>query len=281
MGKRTRGSGISRNCRFDCETLFRDGCACAIEQRAAHRVAVGRDARAEQQAEVLDVTGDGGLGRLEAAAPQAAAYAIGLGADANQASLSKLASQPAYYAYAPDTSTLGDIYQQVATIIRTFNVTDLHVTHALPMGVEYEPLSFVVGKAERPGEWLEYSPLLTVFLSACGFAYLVREVVNKGPAIILDLNHYVFLFLIAGLLLHWRPRSFGRAISAESALLILFIAFVDELIQILEPESCKHLGGLFLVRANMTANKSIRVFQQIQLRLGGVDRSMRRICLFS
>ncbi len=82
------------------------------------------------------------------------------------------------------------------------------------MGVEYEPLSFVVGKAERPGEWLEYSPLLTVFLSTCGFAYLVREVVNKGPAIILDLNHYVFLFLIAGLLLHWRPRSFVRAIAA-------------------------------------------------------------------
>ena len=31
---------------------------------------------------------------------------------------------------------------------------------------------------------------------------------------ILELNHYVFLFLIVGLLLHWRPRSFVQAIAA-------------------------------------------------------------------
>ena len=37
---------------------------------------------------------------------------------------------------------------------------------------------------------------------------------TKGRAVLLDLNHFVFAFLIAGLLLHWRPRSFGRAISA-------------------------------------------------------------------
>jgi short-chain fatty acids transporter len=44
--------------------------------------------------------------------------------------------------------------------------------------------------------------------------YLVREVIAKGAPVILELNHYVFLFLIAGLLLHWRPRSFVRAIAA-------------------------------------------------------------------
>ena len=37
---------------------------------------------------------------------------------------------------------------------------------------------------------------------------------GAGPAIVLDLNHYVFTFLIVGLLLHWRPRSFVRAIAA-------------------------------------------------------------------
>ena len=47
-----------------------------------------------------------------------------------------------------------------------------------------------------------------------GFGYLVREVATAGPGIILDLNHYVFLFLIVGLLLHWRPRSFVQAIAA-------------------------------------------------------------------
>lgn len=82
------------------------------------------------------------------------------------------------------------------------------------MGVAYLPTTPAIGKAEKPGEWLEYSPVLTIFLGGCGIAYLVREVTTKGPAIILDLNHFVFAFLIAGLLLHWRPRSFTKAIAA-------------------------------------------------------------------
>ncbi|MEP7304658.1 MAG: TIGR00366 family protein [Acidobacteriota bacterium] len=82
------------------------------------------------------------------------------------------------------------------------------------MGVEYQATTLSIGKPEKPGEWLEYSPLLTIFLGTCGIAYLVREVATKGAAIILDLNHFVFAFLIAGLVLHWRPKSFTKAISA-------------------------------------------------------------------
>jgi short-chain fatty acids transporter len=82
------------------------------------------------------------------------------------------------------------------------------------LGVEYQPVSFSVGRAEKPGEWLEYSPLVTIFIGGCGIAYLVTEVISKGAAVILDLNHFVFAFLIAGLLLHWRPRSFTNAIAA-------------------------------------------------------------------
>jgi short subunit fatty acids transporter len=44
---------------------------------------------------------------------------------------------------------------------------------------------------------------------------LAREVATAGPSIVLDLNHYLFLFLIVGLLLHWRPRSFVQAITAS------------------------------------------------------------------
>ena len=32
---------------------------------------------------------------------------------------------------------------------------------------------------------------------------------------VLDLNHYVFLFLMVGMLLHWRPKSFVQAIAAS------------------------------------------------------------------
>jgi short-chain fatty acids transporter len=82
------------------------------------------------------------------------------------------------------------------------------------MGVRYQPAEASVGAAEKPGEWLEYSPLLTVLLSALGIVYLAGEVADQGLSVILELNHYVFAFLVAGLLLHWRPRSFVRAVGA-------------------------------------------------------------------
>jgi len=83
----------------------------------------------------------------------------------------------------------------------------------IEMGVVYEPATRAIGVRERPGEWLEYSPLLTIVICALGYGYLAREVVTAGAGVILELNHYVFLFLITGLLLHWRPRSFVQAIT--------------------------------------------------------------------
>ena len=80
------------------------------------------------------------------------------------------------------------------------------------MGAVYEAASPPAGKPERPGEWLEYNPALTIFVAAMGLAYLVREAATKGASVLLELNHYIFAFLILGLLLHWRPRSFVRAI---------------------------------------------------------------------
>src|SRR4029077_12207826 len=82
------------------------------------------------------------------------------------------------------------------------------------MGVTYEAVRVPKELPEQPGEWLEHSPLLSVIIGLFGIAYLVSEVVSKGAAVILELNHYVFLFLIAGVLLHWRPRSFVKSIAA-------------------------------------------------------------------
>ena len=64
------------------------------------------------------------------------------------------------------------------------------------MGVAYEADAAPAGRPERPGEWLEYSPVLTVLMAAMGGAYLVREVAAaKGFSVLLELNHYIFLFL--------------------------------------------------------------------------------------
>ncbi len=83
------------------------------------------------------------------------------------------------------------------------------------MGVPYAPATQPPSRAEKPGECLEYSPLLTVVICALGFGYLASRVSTSGWSILLDLNHDVFTFLMVGMLLHWRPRSFVNAIAAS------------------------------------------------------------------
>lgn len=83
------------------------------------------------------------------------------------------------------------------------------------MGVDYVQATNDIGKREKPGEWLEYSPLLTIVACAIGFGYLALEIRDRGFGVVLDLNHYVFLFLMIGMLLHWRPKSFVQAIGAS------------------------------------------------------------------
>src|SRR5688572_31149380 len=68
-------------------------------------------------------------------------------------------------------------------------------------------------RGTRPGEWLEYAPWLNLIIAALGGAWLAREFVTKGAsAAISSLNTYNFLFLMLGLLLCWRPRTFLDAV---------------------------------------------------------------------
>jgi short-chain fatty acids transporter len=90
-----------------------------------------------------------------------------------------------------------------------------HAKSMSDMGVKYEAATGDIGKRTTPGEWLEYSPLLTIVVTVLGGGFLVREVMANGPSVLLQLNHYVFMFLIVGLLLHWRPKSFVNAIAAS------------------------------------------------------------------
>lgn len=62
----------------------------------------------------------------------------------------------------------------------------------------------------RPGEYLEYSPLLTISFSVISFAYIINSFASKGMSA-LDLNMVNFIFLIGALLLHWRPVHFMHA----------------------------------------------------------------------
>ena len=77
-----------------------------------------------------------------------------------------------------------------------------------------------------PAEWLEYTPVLSVVVGVIGLAYLAQVLAARGPLAALDLNTYNLLFLMVGLLLHWRPRSFMRAVNdavpATAGVLIQF-----------------------------------------------------------
>ncbi|UGB39758.1 TIGR00366 family protein [Frateuria soli] len=79
----------------------------------------------------------------------------------------------------------------------------------------------------RPGEWLEYSPLLSLLVGVLGLGWLLRRFASLPAAVaIADLDTYNLLFLTAGLLLHWRPRSFldavARAVPGTAGVLIQF-----------------------------------------------------------
>jgi short-chain fatty acids transporter len=95
----------------------------------------------------------------------------------------------------------------------SFGVTD---------GLEVKKLE----ERKTPAEWLEYAPVLTIVVGIFGLAYIEQVLAVKGPLAALDLNTYNLLFLMTGLLLHWRPRSFVRAVNdsvpATAGVLIQF-----------------------------------------------------------
>ncbi|WP_320775647.1 short-chain fatty acid transporter [Streptomyces sp. CRN 30] len=79
----------------------------------------------------------------------------------------------------------------------------------------------------RPGEWLEYSPLLTFVVVALVGGWAVQEFTAEDPIVAIStLNTYNLLFLALGMLLHWRPRRFvaavAKAVPATGGVLIQF-----------------------------------------------------------
>ncbi len=95
-------------------------------------------------------------------------------------------------------------------------------------GIDVEVRPQVAEPRTKPGEWLEYSPLLTIFVGALMVWYLVDffRTSPQGALAALDLNTYNLIFITAGLLLHWKPRNFMRsvadAVPATGGVLIQF-----------------------------------------------------------
>ena len=80
---------------------------------------------------------------------------------------------------------------------------------------------------KQPGEWLEHSPVLTVLLALLAAGWIVFEFSRQSWMIaISNLNTYNFIFIMLGLLLHWRPKRFlvsvAKSVPATGGVLIQF-----------------------------------------------------------
>ncbi len=117
----------------------------------------------------------------------------------------------------------------VSSLIAYFSAPNpSRAKNAKAFGLSFGQLDMGVEPRQKPGEWLEYSPLLIVIVGAILVYYLI-DVFRTSPAgalAALDLNTYNMIFITVGMFLHWRPKRFlkavAQAVPATGGVLIQF-----------------------------------------------------------
>jgi short-chain fatty acids transporter len=170
-----------------------------------------------------------------------ATWALGLSSSAAMMMATKSAIPPALLAVSGviplrqtlflwQSITMAAVLVVVSVIVAYFSApSESNARTAAEFGLEPEKAAEAgTERPRKPGEWLEYSPLLSVFVAALIVWYLI-DFFRKSPQgalAALDLNTYNLMFITAGLLLHWRPRRFVRsvaeAVPATGGVLIQF-----------------------------------------------------------
>ena len=124
--------------------------------------------------------------------------------------------------------------------------TEAEARPAPRMDVAADP----VHVASTPAERAEDNPILTIVVAALMLWYIAQQFVEKGGLAALDLNNFNFIFLAAGLLLHWRPRSFlravGKSVPATAGVLIQFPFYGGIFGMISKTPITDHLAQLFV-----------------------------------
>lgn len=88
-----------------------------------------------------------------------------------------------------------------------------HATTADDLAIALDDTPEAVS-VERPGDWLECSPLLTLIVVALGAVWAWHEFSSQNPIVAIgNLNTYNFILLMLGMLCHWRPQRFLRAVA--------------------------------------------------------------------
>lgn len=154
-------------------------------------------------------------------------WALGLSSSAAMLMATKSAMPPSLFAISgliPLTQTLF-LWQSMFTALVVILVSGLVAYLSAPSpenartaesyGLHFKPAAEVRERHTKPGEWLEFSPILNILVGALLLGYLVDvfRTSPRGALAALDLNTYNLMFLTIGLLLHWRPRNFVRAVA--------------------------------------------------------------------
>lgn len=177
-----------------------------------------------------------------------ATWALGISSSAAQLQANKSSLPESIYnltGVIPFTETIF-LWQSIAMTIILVIVSIAIAYFSAPKGnnvktidsfdVQFEEDKPLEEKSNRPGDWLENSPILTIIVVALGVIWMFFEFSKSNPIIaISSLNTYNFVFLMLGLALHGTPRNFlnavAKAVPAVSGILIQFplygsIAFI-------------------------------------------------------
>jgi len=191
-------------------------------------------------------------------------WAMGLSSSAAMLMATKSSMPPALFAISgliPLTHTLLLWQSLTATaIVITMSTATAYLSapsagHARTIehfGIQFADENTAPEVRTKPGEWFEFSPLLTICIAAISIWYLayVFRTSPQGALAALDLNTYNLLFLTAGLLLHWRPRRFlkavGESIPAVGGVLIQFPFYAMIFGMIVGTALSAKLAGLFI-----------------------------------
>ncbi len=193
-----------------------------------------------------------------------AVWALGLSSSASMLMATKAAIPPALFNVAgllPLTQTTflwpslttAAVLVLLSTVIAYFSAPAPEKARtAESYGIQYEPIHTKDVQRSTPGEWLEHSPALTLLVAGLLVWYLVDvfRTAPQGAMAALDLNTYNLIFITAGLLLHWRPRRFLRAVTdcvpATAGVLIQFPFYAVIFGMISGTVISEKLAGLFV-----------------------------------
>src|ERR1700730_10914705 len=158
-----------------------------------------------------------------------AVWAMGLSSSAAMMMATKTAMPATLFSISgliPLTQTLF-LWQSIATTAILIVVSVLIACFSTPSaenartaesyGIRHDPIRASLEVRSKPGEWLEYSPLLTILVAALLCWYLVDtfRTSPQGALAALDLNTYNLMFITAGVFMHWRQGKVARAVAVR------------------------------------------------------------------